>query len=564
MIRTHRIYAAALLAGLCTGIAHADDAQQTYQKLFGADETKALQSPGGTDDVSLAQVLLKAGRETDADIETRAFYAAKAYDLAARFPEGTATAVEAGKLQIELKPEQAEAAHVKIIAVLQKAYTIARGTAKNDAGDALVDAMVAAAEAQVASHDLIGAIEIYRRAQPIAAATHSMKQDVIRTGLEDCRSQAVVQKQMESLKAQIKAKPDDHAAGNSLLLLCITELDDPATAMLYTFVADDATLISSVKLAAVDATQLEPAQMLTLGDWYRGLSEKTSVGSRIKMLQRAQGYYNAFLTSTSPDKDAAQKPRVEFAIKNIDDLIAKLGTSQPRAVESFAQFSKRLKVHSAGLDHGNDVRIAVESKVIVEGKGFDRDKNKANRRGLNVVAWHKGKIVLSEVFDTYASKDASERFAKAIGDLPRDAYVVIAACDEPMQNFTDAAQTALGQIGAKTGLSGQPAHTAYILIGVKGMAEGKAIEVIGPTSVDYPVVEKPAEADANKPANSAGNNGNVNGGGGRGFGGGGGGGNNNGGGGNNGGGNTPKPAPGGGRPPGGGGGGGGGGGHRPK
>ena len=101
------------------------------------------------------------------------------------------------------------------------------------------------------------------------------------------------------------------------------------------------------------------------------------------------------------------------------------------------------------------------------------------RRGLNVVAIYGADLLLHETFDSYRSEEESERFSKEIANFPLGTLVVVAAHDDATRKLTRDARAALYHLGAGDGLRRLRYRDAYLLIGIKGMAQGQAIERAG-------------------------------------------------------------------------------------
>ncbi|MCH8514649.1 MAG: hypothetical protein LAT83_23750, partial [Kiritimatiellae bacterium] len=101
------------------------------------------------------------------------------------------------------------------------------------------------------------------------------------------------------------------------------------------------------------------------------------------------------------------------------------------------------------------------------------------RRGLNVMAVYGSELLLRENFDTYRSEDESERFSNEIAALPLGSLVVVAAHDDASRSLTQEARAALYHLGAGNDLRRLRYRDAYLLIGIKGMAQGQAMEQAG-------------------------------------------------------------------------------------
>ena len=137
-------------------------------------------------------------------------------------------------------------------------------------------------------------------------------------------------------------------------------------------------------------------------------------------------------------------------------------------------YARLADVISGGFRHGNCVRIRVGDRTY-----FNNLDDGPETAGLYVVALYDRKVLLQEQYNTFGSRVASGRFAADIDRLPRGAFVVIAAKDEPTRQFDSAAQKALRGIGARIGLENQAFRTSYLCLGLKGLPRGEAIEKLG-------------------------------------------------------------------------------------
>ena len=139
---------------------------------------------------------------------------------------------------------------------------------------------------------------------------------------------------------------------------------------------------------------------------------------------------------------------------------------------SFHQFLSSVHVVSGGFKAGPRVLISVAGESYLDIAGEEG-------RGLNVIAFHNGTVVLFEQFDFYAEADASQRLSKAIDGLPDGAFVVMAVCDDASSNFDRKARLAIKKVGGQSDLS-QNFRWSYYLIGRKGLKPGEAVEAWGP------------------------------------------------------------------------------------
>jgi hypothetical protein len=105
--------------------------------------------------------------------------------------------------------------------------------------------------------------------------------------------------------------------------------------------------------------------------------------------------------------------------------------------------------------------------------------------GLYVVAIFKNKVLLKHQYNTYSTPWICENLAEDIEELPQGTFIVVAVKGEATRHFNKRGQQALHRIGASTGLLNQKFRTSYLCIGMKGIAQGKAMEQVGMELLKY-------------------------------------------------------------------------------
>ena len=154
------------------------------------------------------------------------------------------------------------------------------------------------------------------------------------------------------------------------------------------------------------------------------------------------------------------------------------------------KYAKQTKVISGGYRSGNRVFLQVGGHTF-----FDYDAKRIELAGIYVVAIYNNKVLLQHHYNTYQIAGASLGFGRDINNLPDGTFVVVVAKDEPTKLFDEDGQKALYQIGAEKGLLNQEFRTSYLCMGIKGLAQGKAIEKVGMEELKYigPKVNEPIE-----------------------------------------------------------------------
>ncbi len=126
-------------------------------------------------------------------------------------------------------------------------------------------------------------------------------------------------------------------------------------------------------------------------------------------------------------------------------------------------------VASAGKEAGDVTSIRLDSEEV-----------SPNRRGYNLVVLDAatGRLLGTDVFDTFRSRDEAVRMARAVESMPVGRIVIGAVRDEASNRLSEAAVQALRALGVAGDLRGKY-RQAHAFIGVKGANLGDAVEAFG-------------------------------------------------------------------------------------
>ncbi len=314
--------AAILLA--CPLVALADEAADTFDKLYGEDLKRVAATPSAADDLALAKQLLEAARQVTNQPALLTLLCEKAHELAAKDAGGYPTAKAALELLAANVPEKKVESLQKMAAMYQRPYAAARGDAKSKAGEVLVEALKALADAQAEAEDADGVGDTLKQALAVATAIKSPSKADIQAQLAGLGAQQQVEKQIAALKAKLEKDPQDAASRKEIVRLYVVEMDNPAEAAKF---IDETLDEATRKYVPAAAKPLEEAPELAcnaLGDWYRGLADQTTApASKGAMLRRAKAYYERFLGLHKADDLA--RTGAALMLKKIEDALAKLG-----------------------------------------------------------------------------------------------------------------------------------------------------------------------------------------------------------------------------------------------
>jgi formylglycine-generating enzyme required for sulfatase activity len=331
----------------CPLVVLADEAADTFNKLYADDLKRVAATPSPADDVALAKQLLEAAGKVANQPAFLALLCEKAYELAAKDPSGYATAMAAMDFLAGKVPEKKVECLQNNARLYQKQYAAARGDAKTKAGESVITALGALAEAQTAAGDTDATVLTLRQAVAVATAIKSeSKKAALQTQVENLASQQKVEKQIVALKAKLAADPKDAVSRTELVRLYLVEMDNPAEAAKFVDETCDEATRKYVPAAAKPVEDAPELACAELGNWYMRLADQAAMpATKGAMLRRAQGYYQRFLvlhTATDPDRTT-----VTLTQKKIEDALAKLNRApKPKPIPA-----------TLTLDLGNDVMM---------------------------------------------------------------------------------------------------------------------------------------------------------------------------------------------------------------
>lgn len=316
----------ALFLVVCPTVLVAGEAEEAFEALFGKECEQVAATRSSDDDVALASKLLKAAKNDDTHPDLAVQLCEKAHDLGAKQVNGYETAVEAMELAAEKAPAKTVACWEKILAIREQQYRLAGGADRTEAGDALLEALLAVADGRSDAGDASGAAGLFRRASMIATAVGSDRKAEIQFRSEGSAARARVRKQVDGLQARIEADPNDADARNQAVQLCVVELDDPARAATFLDETCDARMRKYVPAVLKGLDGAPEAACMELARWYQDLAASAGPAGKAAMLKRARDYYQRYLElHTQEDLPRSQ---AALAMQKIDEQLAKLGAAE--------------------------------------------------------------------------------------------------------------------------------------------------------------------------------------------------------------------------------------------
>ena len=320
---SRRLVLAAILLAISVPVL-ADEAADTFNKLYGEDLKRVAATPLPADDVALAKQMLEDAKKAGDQPAFLTLLCEKAYELAAKDPSGYPTATTAMDLLAGKVPDKKVECLQKNAALYQKQYAAARGEARVKAGENVIAALSALAEAKAAAGDVDGAGMTLRQAIVVATAIKSENRTALQARIENLAPQQKIERQIAAVQAKLDANPKDAASRKELVRLYLVEMDNPAEAAKSLDETLDEATRKYVPAAAKPVGDVPEVECTELGDWYKGLADQTAVpASKGAMLRRAQGYYQRFLElHTAAD---LARTAATLTLRRIEDALAKSG-----------------------------------------------------------------------------------------------------------------------------------------------------------------------------------------------------------------------------------------------
>ena len=314
---------AVLVVTACLAAAWADEAEDAFNALYGAELKKAAATRDTADDVALAAQFLAAAKTPGTHPSMVVILCEKTYDLGAKTPNGFEAAVEAMELLARKSPAKAPACLDKIVVVRQRQYDAAKDLERVKAGTALVEVLLAAADARGEAGAAADAAALARRAQTVAAAVAPDRKAEVQARTDRVAWRQRMRNRAAELKARLQANPQDAASRKELVRILVVDLDDPAQAAPLLDETCDEAMRKSVPAAAKEAADTPEEACMELAEWYRGLSDGASLPAKPALLERARGYYARFLELHVADD--VQRSQAALAKKKVDELLLKFG-----------------------------------------------------------------------------------------------------------------------------------------------------------------------------------------------------------------------------------------------
>ncbi len=301
----------AVAAGLCPGAALAGP-ETDYKALFGDAEARVLATRTTEDDGAFAVKLLDAAKTVSDQKDLQRFLYAKTAEFGIKDAAGLAAAETATRALLKLDRANRSRWTDHLVTVLSRRFADAELTARAAAGDALIDALLAAADMETAAGEIEQVELLYRRALRTAETIRSPRHPAIERRQELDLARVRARKRLGELTEKL-GKDNRPADREALILLHLLDMNDPAAAAKLVDPSISEAFRTYVPLAARPVKELPAPLARELGFWYATLAGEASAAGRVNALRRAEGCFQRFLDKHG--KGDAEALRVRLALE---------------------------------------------------------------------------------------------------------------------------------------------------------------------------------------------------------------------------------------------------------
>lgn len=265
--------------------------EKLFQELFGAEAKKVAATPAKTDDVELAQKLLKSSNTLTEAPALRVYLSEKAYEFGMAAPQGYGTAQAALNLLDTSAPERKEQWDEKRLELYKALYRTGKSADKKTAGENYVTQCLVVGDNKANAGLWAEAVALYQQAVSTATFIRSLQKAEAAERLATANQM----KDIEQLKEQLKKDPEN-AAVRMALIRTYVELDQPGWAVPYVNHPNVGEAWRTyVPLAAKGIDALPTQVCLELGNWYKTLAAGALADARSALAKRARSYYITYL-----------------------------------------------------------------------------------------------------------------------------------------------------------------------------------------------------------------------------------------------------------------------------
>ncbi len=274
------------------------DPQKIFEELFGMDVRRARTTSDTTDDLELAEQLLRSANTVSSTPKLFAVICREAIALASVDMNGLDTVLKG----IDLMRKQGVALTADdfpsdLARLYQTTYVRSPSSQREETGQTLIDVLLKYGGFLESLGEIDAAVVQFRRADTVARAIDWPSRPSLTKRITQALGRKTLFVQIEALKKRMTANPNDVAAANDLVYLYLIELNQPQVAVRYAGMSSDATLAQHADRATKPASDLTEADAVSLGAWYESMLDRApSDSAKANVLGRLVGALDQYLT----------------------------------------------------------------------------------------------------------------------------------------------------------------------------------------------------------------------------------------------------------------------------
>ena len=299
---------AACFAGAPAFADDAKEAQQLFDSAFAPRIAQAQATRDKADDLKLAQELLDAARGMTASPAGVTLLCDACFRLCGTDAKAAGTAVDAMELLAAHVPDKRAEALDRLSQTRRRQYVAAAADQRALLGESLISDYRKLANAQLDLSQYREAAATLRQAAAIGRTIKSAWTEDLERKAESVAGFQKITDRRDQVRKQLEAKHDDQSALKDWVLLHVVETDEPQKLLPYFGSITDDALKEKIRLAIRKLSDLDAAEALAAGEWYRSQlsSATTTLGKRV-VLSRANLYFQRYKEAAEKDALAAGK-----------------------------------------------------------------------------------------------------------------------------------------------------------------------------------------------------------------------------------------------------------------
>lgn len=270
-----------------------NEGSAAFNRLYGREVKNVRATAGVSDDLALAQELIRTAAKLDLEPDVVEAMCDTAFDLSGvigggeflAFRAATTLRRKVGGLEAQAKAELMRA-KVYLAAYREQEY-------QADAERA-IGALIRAAEAQTTGGRHGEALRSWRRAHNLARQTESAHLALVEERMPAFERRVKAVAERADLAALLRKRPEIRSTRKRMLKLLLLELDNPGNAADFLDPSSPESFKVHLPLAAKDPKELEVEALLSLAEWYVELLPEAGKGGRELIECRARRYYRRF------------------------------------------------------------------------------------------------------------------------------------------------------------------------------------------------------------------------------------------------------------------------------